>query len=188
MSSDRIYLRPAERGDAEIIAEHWHDESYLSIIDGGRVPVSPIEIAWQIDVQHKQQPPEFIELAACLRESDLFIGNFGLWHIDWTNRTAETGSHLGPDYRDKGYGTEAKHLMLKYAFDVLQLHMIWSTVWEPNQRSAAALIKQGYQPAGRFKWSGIQDGSYHDMLLFDLTRDDWQTAYEIWLTKLFDDG
>ena len=55
-----------------------------------------------------------------------------------------------------------------------------STVWEPNTRSAAALAKQGYRPAGRMRWFEIKDGAYRDMLVFDVTRDEWLAARDAW--------
>ena len=96
-------------------------------------------------------------------------------------RTAETGSSMiGPACRGKGYGTEAKHLLLEYYFDRLGLHAICSHVWEPKTRSAAVLAMQGYRLAGRLKWDDLKDGIYRDTLVFDLLRDDWLAAREPW--------
>ena len=46
--------------------------------------------------------------------------------------------------------------------------------------AVAALAKQGYRPAGRFRWFEIKDGAYRDMLVFDVTRDEWLAARETW--------
>jgi RimJ/RimL family protein N-acetyltransferase len=108
------------------------------------------------------------------------LGFVALFSVDYIHRTAETGSYLGPPYRDQGFGTEAKHLLLEYAFERLHLHMLWSVVWEDNHRSAAALRKQGYRPAGRCHWRGLHGGVYRDELLFDLLPADWRAAHLQW--------
>jgi RimJ/RimL family protein N-acetyltransferase len=66
--------------------------------------------------------------------------------------------------------------MLAFCFDHLQLHVLRSSVFEDNTRSVAALMKQGYREAGRLTWADVKGGRYHDMLLFDLLRDEWLAA------------
>jgi RimJ/RimL family protein N-acetyltransferase len=141
-----------------------------------------LQVERQIRQAHERQPPAYIALAVCRRADDLLIGQVDLEDIDYVNRTAETGSWIAPpEHRNQGYGTEAKHLLLEYCFDVLHLHVLLSTVWEPNARSAAALRKQGYRPAGRIRWHDVKDGVYRDMLYFDVTRADWLIARDAWL-------
>ncbi len=85
--------------------------------------------------------------------------------------------------RERGYGTEAKHLLLEYCFDRLQLEMVSSFIWEPNQRSVASVLRQGYHPAGRIKSRVLQDGRFRDVLVFDLSRDEWIEARGRWLDR-----
>ena len=90
---------------------------------------------------------------------------------------AETETELYlPEFRGKGYGTEAKHLLLEYAFDRLGLHMVYSWVSEFNARSAAALRKQGYREAGYFAWSDLYQGNFTGGWYFDLLAAEWRAA------------
>ncbi len=180
MVGERIYLRPLEVDDAETLARLISAETE-TFMERGRLPVSPLGFERWIAEVHERQPPGDIYLAICLKEDGRFLGVVNVMHVDWVNRTGETGSGLGPAaVRGRGYGTEAKHLLLEYCFDRLQLHALRSHVWEPNARSAAALAKQGYRPAGRLKWDDVKDGVYRDALLFDLLREDWLAAREAW--------
>lgn len=173
LAGPRVYLRPLEVEDAAIRAEHAAQE-HEGMMDRYRMVVSPYAFEGAGREIYKSQPPSDIVFAVCLKEDDTFLGFIELSDIDWVNRVAETGSWLGlPEYRGKGYGPEAKHLILEYAFDHLQLHAIFATVWAPNVRSAAAVTRQGYKPAGRLKWDDHKDGVYHDLLMFDLLREDW---------------
>ena len=167
LTGERVYLRPLEVGDAEVFARDQAAETD-TFMTRNRFLASPIGVEHWLTQLHERQPPDAFELAVCLKEDDRLIGTVGIEDIDWVNRTGETGSWLTlPEYRGKGYGTEAKHLLLEYAFDQLQFHILMSTVWEPNTRSAAALAKQGYRPAGRFRWFEIKfhpngtNGSIH---------------------------
>jgi RimJ/RimL family protein N-acetyltransferase len=108
------------------------------------------------------------------------IGWVSLWDIDLIHRTAESASLMLPGFRERGYGTEAKHLLLAYAFDRLQLHLITASTVASNERSQQALLRQGYRPAGRLHWTHTRNGRYLDTLLFDLTRDDWLEARAAW--------
>lgn len=180
MIGERVYLRPLEVADGLTFAQQEAVETE-TFMNRGRFITSPIQAEGWLTSLHDSQPPDEIEVAVCLISDDSLIGSVGLEDIDWVNRTAETGSWLTvPAYRGKGYGTEAKHLLLEYAFDRLGLHILISTVWEPNTRSAAALAKQGYQPAGRTKWQDIKNGRYRDMLWFDVTREEWLAARAAW--------
>jgi RimJ/RimL family protein N-acetyltransferase len=180
---ERVYLRPVEVTDAEdwaagIAAEpdNFHKR--------GRIPLSPIALAHWIEERYSERTPAEIFFAVCLKEDDRFIGVVGVDHINWVNRTGETGSELSEaSFRGQGYGTEAKFLLLEYFFDVLHFHVLCSYVFEPNTRSAAALAKQGYKPAGRWKWDDLKDGIYREALVFDIKRDEYLAARETWLAS-----
>jgi len=180
MVGERIYLRPIEVTDAETLATITATETE-NFMYRGRMPYSPLAFASGIREGYKQSPPPSIAFAVCLRDDDRCIGMVGIDAIDYVNRTGETFTDLGPaEVRNRGYGTEAKHLLLEYAFDRLQLHALHSVVMEPNTRSAAALMKQGYHAVGRLKSADVKDRRYHDALFFDVMRDEWIAARDIW--------
>jgi len=183
MVGERLYLRPVEAGDAELIA-HLDAVETDTFMWRHRIPTSPLEHDRFIADAYKHQPPESVWFSVCLRDDDRFIGNVGVTDIDWLHRTGETATLLGPaEIRGHGYGTEAKHLLLEYCFDRIHLHVLKSEVDEPNTRSAAALAKQGYRLAGRLRWVEVKDGRFVDELLFDVTRADWLAARDAWRAR-----
>jgi RimJ/RimL family protein N-acetyltransferase len=180
---ERVYIRPLEESDALLLSDIYAAESE-TFMDRGRLPVGPL--AWKkwITELHKVQPPRYIDFAVCLIENDQLIGYNGVGDIDWINRTGETESDFGPaEIRSQGYGTDAKHLLLEYCFDIIQLHAVRSEIFEPNTRSAAAVTKQGYQPAGRYRYADVKNGVFRDTLIFDLTRPEWIVARESWRAR-----
>jgi RimJ/RimL family protein N-acetyltransferase len=176
MIGGRIYLRAVEEEDAEEFAHRSRREPE-TFFDNGRPIRSPISFASFHKKLAEEDPPDWARFAICLRETDEVIGSNGLDGIDLVHRTAETETEIiRPEYRGSGYGTEAKHLLLAYAFERLGLHMVRSYVWQPNTRSAAALRKQGYRDAGAIAWSGQKNGELIGDNVFDLLASEWQAA------------
>jgi RimJ/RimL family protein N-acetyltransferase len=171
---ERVYVRPFEVEDADEYAR-WSLREPDATFESRR-PRSPIAVAAHLAAGGGGDGfQREVSLAIVLRDGDLFLGEVGLVGLDPVDRTAETRSRLvRPEYRGGGYGTEAKHLLLAYAFDVLGLHAVRSFVWGPNTRSAAALRKQGYRDAGFLHWSGARAGELVPNLAFDLLADEWR--------------
>jgi RimJ/RimL family protein N-acetyltransferase len=181
MVGARVYLRPFEVSDAATLAR-WNVKETETFMERGREMIS--EIAWEHEITglYSQQPTHReVPFAVCLIENDEYIGLVALESVDLVNRVGETGSWMSnPAYRGQGYGTEAKHLLLEYCFDRLHLRVLRSRVFEPNRRSAAALLKQGYKPAGRLAYWDLKDGKHYGRLTFDIMRDEWLVARDAW--------
>ena len=176
-TGERIYLRPAEQSDAEVLSRSWTEETEVEFYDDGRIPTSALAFAHELRPSPAGAVPRALMFAVCQRADDACIGTVTLRHIDLFNGTAETGSGLfDAAHRGKGIGTEAKHLLLRFAFETLGLHAISATVFAGNTRSAAALRKQGYRLAGRLTADVHRRGQFMDTLVFDLLRPDWEAA------------
>lgn len=174
---ERIYLRPIEQSDAEGLSRSWTEETEVEFYADGRVPTSALAFAHGLRPPPAGAVPRELMFAVCQRDIDTCIGTVTLRHIDLVNGTAETGSGLfDAAHRGKGIGTEAKHLLLRYAFETLGLHAISATVFSRNTRSSAALRKQGYRLAGRLTADVHRRGQFMDTLVFDLLRPDWEAA------------
>lgn len=174
MVGKRVYLRPARADDAPLETEAgWREEENI-FGDGRWLDSAPIAEHRYRELE-KQDPLRHIMLQVCLRETDELIGQVDLWGVNYTDSRAETGSFFfDKAHRGAGYGTEAKHLLLEYAFDVLGLHSLTSWVNYHNRRSAAALRKQGYREAGSLYWLYAQHGRLEHMVTFDLLAEEWR--------------
>ena len=176
MLGERVILRASEVGDAEAIAR-WSREETETTFSNGRGVRSQAVLAHVLGDAGEHEPPETIEFAIALRDGGELIGDNGLYGIDWVHRTAETGTMIyRKEHRNGGLGTEAKHLLLEYAFERLGLHMVRSLVWSFNLRSAAALRKQGYRDAGHMHWVGVGGGAgeFAGDSVFDLLAEEWR--------------
>jgi len=107
------------------------------------------------------------------------IGIMGLHRINWQSRTATTGAVIGEkEYWNRGYGTDAKMVLLHYAFDTLGLRKINSTVKAFNARSVAYSLHCGYKVEGRLREQFFVDGKYYDEICLGLFRHEWLPYWE----------
>lgn len=174
MVGKRVYLRPVDKKDAANYVKGWRLETE-TIQDVGRPLRSEAGWAEFISSQAGEDFPTEIWFTVCLLENDEAIGGVGLLDVDYVNRVAETGSEFHMvEHRGKGYGSEAKQLLLEYTFERLGFHMVNSFVLFHNTRSAAALRKQGYTESGRVCWLYPYEGGFGNMVTFDLLADEWR--------------
>ena len=172
----RIYLRAVKPEEGALVAK-WALEDTETYYPEGRLVFSPHGFAHTHRKIAEKDPPDVVRFAIVLRESDEMIGCNALYDISWIHARAETATEIyRPQHRGTGLGTEAKHLLLEYAFDRLGLHMIYSYVAEVNARSAAALIKQGYREAGLVAWNSLCEDGLCGYLTFDMLASEWREA------------
>jgi RimJ/RimL family protein N-acetyltransferase len=84
-----------------------------------------------------------VALVVCLNTGRA-IGMTGIHRIDWKNRVGATESIIGEkQFWGKGYGTEAKMVLLHYALEPLNVRKICGTIYGFNERSQAYNRKCG---------------------------------------------
>jgi len=102
------------------------------------------------------------------------IGVMGIHSINWIDGTATTGAFIGEkEYWGKGYGTDAKMVLLNYAFNTLGLRKICSRVYAFNARSIAYSKHCGYVGDGVQKKHVFRNGEYHDVVQLAVFKDTW---------------
>jgi RimJ/RimL family protein N-acetyltransferase len=174
-------LRPFTKEDAPTLAR-WMNDQETSRWLATRYPQTiQEEERW---VEKREGDHKNIALAICTLDSKL-IGGVGLHDIDHQNRTAITGSYLDEEeHRGKGYGTDAKMLLLHFAFFELDLYKINSRTYDFNQRSFAALKKQGYVVEGRQREQIYREGKRHDAILLALFRDTFEEKWRVYQNSI----
>jgi len=108
------------------------------------------------------------------KDTWVFVGNFGFFDVKWENRSAEIGIHIGEkQYWDKGFGTKAMQLILKYGFESLNFHRLYLRVFETNLRAIRSYEKAGFKPEGKLRQAHFLNGKYIDILLMSVLRQEW---------------
>lgn len=146
------------------------------------------EYAWYDDLAKLKKAGTDVVYAILLHERDAegavvgyrYIGHTGLHRIRYPDGTAATGSLIvDKTCFSKGYGTEAKLLLLATGFHNLGLRKVNSSVKAFNGNSHGHLLACGYREVGRRKHQHLHNGWLVDEILFDIFPADfgpiWQT-------------
>lgn len=177
------YLRPFKKTDAPILQRGVNDPEVRQFL--GRVyPVTEREEEEWIDKQGRSDTD--VALAIMTVADDKLIGSIGLHHISWSDRTAVTGTVIwDKDYWSKGCGTDAKMLLLDFAFNALDLLIVQSKVIAFNARSLRYAEKCGYKEVARIpEWKRGKDGKRYDEVILTVTQETWRPLWVEYLKKL----
>ena len=105
----------------------------------------------------------------------VLVGDIQLADIDWRNRTASLGLSIARlSDRGKGYGLDATQVIIRYAFEQLDLVRLRAATLEYNQGALRILEKCGFALEGRERQAVICNGKRWDRLLYGLLRDEFQ--------------
>jgi RimJ/RimL family protein N-acetyltransferase len=170
----RIHLRAFEETDAPILAK-WINEPTLRSFILQRFPQTLQNEKEWIASLYAKKPPSDLAFGVELIRGKRLIGSVGLHMINWVQRRAMTGIFLSPEsMRGKGYGSEAKNLVIDYAFGELGMESLWAIAFVDNVASNRALLKQGYRKQGVFRRSALVNGRWVDSNYYDIVREEWE--------------
>ncbi|HLG93649.1 MAG TPA: GNAT family protein [candidate division Zixibacteria bacterium] len=106
------------------------------------------------------------------------IGMMVLLIINDQDRTAISDTLIGEKgYWNKGYGTDAKMMLLNYAFNTLKLRKINSCVVSHNKRSLQYNLHCGYKIEAVRKRQIFHLGRFRDEILLAVFKPDW---FPVW--------
>ncbi len=171
----RIYVRPLEPEDAMVTYKWRNDEGYLSGVDSmKRFVSSETEKRWMEQAVRDHEELREIRFGIVLRETGDLIGIVHLSDIDWINGHATSGSLIGEArHRGKGYVTEARHLLLRYAFLELGLQCISTRILETNTASIRSIERFGYLKEGVMRRRIYKEGAYRDLIIYSMLREEF---------------
>jgi RimJ/RimL family protein N-acetyltransferase len=102
------------------------------------------------------------------------IGTVALAEIDWRSRVAELAIAVGEKQLwGQGYGTEAAKILLRFAFEELNLHRVQLDTFDFNPRAIRSYEKVGFQREGIRRKAFFRDGRYHDVHVMGILRDEF---------------
>lgn len=118
LEDEKIYLRPLEIQDADILYEKINSDTEMRRLTGTQRTFSKVEI--QQSFQHFAQDKSRVGFGIIRKEDDQLVGDVALNEMhDTSNRDANFRIAVFDSYVGKGYGTPAIKLMLDYGFGIL---------------------------------------------------------------------
>jgi ribosomal-protein-alanine N-acetyltransferase len=176
LTSDRVFLRPPERGDYE---------AWASLRAGSRDFLSPWEPNWPPDALSRASFRARVARYAedwrtdqaynffIFTRDETLVGGIGLSNIRrGVSETASLGYWVGEPYARQGYMTSALPLVVDFAFERLGLHRLEAACLPSNIPSRSLLAKTAFQQEGYAREYLCIAGKWQDHLLFAILRGD----------------
>lgn len=180
-SGRRVLLCPPEEDCLEP-SHQWINDAQNTRFILQRAPMSMgAQREWLDKRMSKNDKNNF---TVFLRAQDgTLIGNMSIL-IDQEKQSAITGTLIGNrNYQRGGYATEAKLLLLRYAFLERGLRKVTSHIMGPNRDSVRYARRCGYRFSARISAEHFLWGKWRSELIYTAWPETWQEAWESWQQK-----
>jgi RimJ/RimL family protein N-acetyltransferase len=173
LSGGQACLRAIERADLEQLRAWRNAPELRRFFRERRELASEDQVAWfERVVRNGSRSPDAIMFAIQSQATGALVGACGLCYIDWVDGTAEMSVYIGEGlaYVDDTLAPDACQILLRYAFDELDLHRLWVEVYAYDRRKVELLEAANFVQEGRLRRHRFHAGAHHDSLLFGLLR------------------
>lgn len=170
----KVILRAIEREDLPLL-KAFNNDLAVELAGGGDPPMPQTMARLEAEFEQKasQGGRDGIEFA--IEADGNFIGICALFNVDTVAHSCEMGITTGNKlYWGKGYGRDAISLLVDYAFRYQNFRKVWLRVHGKNERAQRAYQAVGFVEEGRLRAHVYSNGSYDDLVLMGILRDEWQ--------------
>ncbi len=116
-------------------------------------------------------------LLATSKETREIVGSVSLFIYDRHNKS-DIGYWVAKKNWNQGYATEAASVVIRYAFDHLNLHKLEANHLARNPHSGRVLEKLGFTPEGMQREGYLKDGKYEDLKLYGFLKTEYLALKE----------
>ncbi|MBK8125690.1 MAG: GNAT family N-acetyltransferase [Elusimicrobia bacterium] len=139
-------------------------------------PYKPVPIhehkRWFEEIQKKD---DVVIFGIRLIKNNILIGSCQLHSIHKIHKDAELQIRIGDlEQREKGHGSEAMRLLLRFGFKDLNLHRIWLRVFSTNQRAIRLYEKAGFAREGILRQAAFINGGYVDVWVMGMLAEEFR--------------
>ena len=174
LKTDRLILRDFIEDDWRRINEYRLDQRYLKYYPDETVTEASSRGFVRMVMGWATEFPRLKFQLAILRASDgILVGNCGVRTTSETNREAEFGCELDPGAWQQGYATEAGRAILKFAFESLAMHRVWSRTIAENHAAVRVAERLGMHLEGCLRESSFMKGRWWDNRVYAILEQEW---------------
>lgn len=171
-----VQLMPLDRGHAQGLAHASRDPEIWQFlrIGPGHPPTTEEMEAFIDELLGYQAKGELLGFTIVLLPERSFIGMIRFLDIDRPNRMVEVGTWLDSTYWRTPLNSEAKLLMLSYAFEEERVHRVQFKTDARNVRSQQAIDRLGAVPEGAQREAHLmRNGFYRTSLYYSILEAEW---------------
>jgi len=174
-----VRLAPIDHDKDPQVESRWtHDLAFLRSMDRKlAMPLSVAQVKKKYEAIEKEvdETKRLFHFTIRAKEDNRLLGYVRIEWIEWTHGTCSLKIAIGdPADRNKGYGSDALQLMMRYAFHELNLYRTSVVVGEDNPAGLRFFKRHGFVEEVRRRKSLLRDGQTWDLIHLGLLREEWQ--------------
>jgi ribosomal-protein-alanine N-acetyltransferase len=171
LMGNKLYLEPMKEKTYPLLVNWLSDSNIIKFLDSSECYLSleQIKEIYSIDDQ-KNKLFTIVE-----KNLDQSIGICGLQKIDWNKKNAFLRIIIGnTNFWDGKTALESEKLLLKFAFNVLELNKVYSIINVNNVGQSMLVQRLGMQKDGISRNHYIQNGKYVDANLYSILSNEFK--------------
>lgn len=170
LTTTRLHMRQLSVADSADIQRLFSDPrvlQYLNFAPFDTLDKAQGLIQWLTSLYDQQKG---LQWALISRADGQFIGTSALHEWHRSDRHIELGYHILPEYWGQGYATEAAQALLRWAFEVLDVHRVQADCTDGHGASERVLLKCGFTLEGIWRESCWEHERFVNIRQFGLLR------------------
>lgn len=155
----------------------WHEDStfHRNMSSYPASPQSEEQIASWIEGVQKSSSGFIFALRPV--DSEELVGVAMLSDIVWSTGVGTVIIGIGDSkHRGQGYGRDAMQVLMRYAFDELNLHRLGLTVFSYNEGAIRLYEQLGFRLEGTVREYGKRGGVRYDNRYYGILRSEWEPS------------
>lgn len=171
----KVYLRAIETEDLEMLRQWRNLPEFKRNFREYRELSRIMQEKWFESIVNGDR--DTIMYAICMNETEELLGCCGLCYINWVQRSSDLSLYIGykKTYIDSsGIAEEACKLLFEYGFHELNLHKVWTELYEYDLKKIDFFTKRfGFKIDGTLRDHHYMDGKWWDSLILSLLEDEY---------------
>ena len=173
MEGKLVRLRRYEKRDLEEVMS-WVNDEEVKVFLGSILTLPVSRVAQEQWIEHAAKGSSTDQTFAIETLVGEYLGGCSLGHIDWIDRNAEAGIVIGKkQYWGKGYGSDAMRVMLRMAFENMNLHRVALRVFSFNQRAVKSYENCGFKQEGVQRETRFVNGKFEDAVMMGILEQEY---------------
>lgn len=168
---NKVILKAIENEDQEYVYKWRNDTELMELFDFTMI-FSNYSMVGKDILNNKSSG--ILEFLIAENITNRPVGMCKLSNIDYINKKCNCSLFIGDaECRGFGYGTEAMKLLVKFAFEDLNLNRVGLWVFDFNKRAIKSYKKCGMKVEGIMREGIYRNGKYHDVYLMGILKQEY---------------
>jgi RimJ/RimL family protein N-acetyltransferase len=179
LETERLILRDFVPEDVDAFAACSADPDARRFYEDRNVVEEAQELVTMFVDWQKQEPRTHYQMAVVLKASGQLIGTCGLRQRPQVSYGSglplegDIGYEIHADHRRQGYAAEASLAMLRFGFETMGLHRVWTFCLAENEASWRVMERIGMRREGVLKQNVWLRKRWWDSALYAILEEEW---------------